>query len=86
MTALLIVLLALSWTGLSLAILAMTFRRILSPRQAAWRAFGVGLVCNGISARFAAPGEPWVPVGLILACHLLVLPFLLMAAAREPGA
>jgi hypothetical protein len=86
MTALLIALLALSWTGLSLAILAMAFRRILPPRQAAWRAFGVGLVFNGISAWFAAPGEPIVPVVLIVLCHLLVLPFLLMAATREPGA
>lgn len=82
----LIALLAFSWTGLSLAILAMVFRRIVPPRQAAWRAFGVGLAFNGISAWFAAPGEPLAPVILIVLCHLVVLPFLLMAANREPGA
>ena len=42
MTLFLIALAALSWTGLSLAVLAMVLRRIGTARQAAWRAFGIG--------------------------------------------
>jgi hypothetical protein len=83
MTLLFIGLLALSWTGLSLAVLAMALRRIGTPRQAAWRAFGIGLVVNTIAAWYAAPGEPLAAVILILLCHLLLLPPLLIAARRE---
>ncbi|MCO6416382.1 hypothetical protein JYK14_09400 [Siccirubricoccus sp. KC 17139] len=84
MTLALLALLALSWTGLSLALLAMLFRRMMPPRQAAWRAFGIGLVVNGLSAWYAAPGEPFAALALILLCHLLLLPPLLLAARREP--
>ncbi|GGC37126.1 hypothetical protein GCM10011504_14330 [Siccirubricoccus deserti] len=83
MTLVFITLLALSWTGLSLAILAMLFRRMMPPRQAAWRAFGIGLVVNTIGAGTAAPGEPLPAILLILACHLLLLAPLLLAARRE---
>ena len=57
--------------------------RAPTPRQAAWRAFGIGLVVNSISAGYAAPGEPLAAVILIIACHLLLLPALLFAASRE---
>ena len=83
MTLFLIALAALSWTGLSLAVLAMVLRRIGTARQAAWRAFGIGLVFNGISAWYASPGEPIAAVILIILCHLLLLPALLIAARRE---
>ena len=83
MTLAFIALLALSWTGLSLAILAMLLRRFSPPRQAAWRAFGLALVLNTISAWTAAPGEPISAVLLVLACHALLLPALLLAARRE---
>ena len=83
MTLILIALLALSWTGLSLALLAMLFRRFSTPREAAWRAFGVGLVCNALSAGYASLGEPLSSVLLIIACHLVLLPALLLAARRE---
>jgi apolipoprotein N-acyltransferase len=82
-TLLFIGLLALSWTGLSLAVLAMVLRRVGTARQAAWRAFGIGLVVNTISAWYAAPGEPVSTVILIVLCHLLLLPALLIAARRE---
>jgi hypothetical protein len=77
-----IALLALSWTGLSLALLAMVMKRMAPPRQAAWRAFGLSLVFNTVGAAYASPGEPLSSVLLILACHLL-LPPLLLAAKRE---
>ncbi len=83
MTLLFIGLLALSWTGLSLAVLAMVLRRVGTARQAAWRAFGIGLVVNTICAWYAAPGEPVSAVILIVLCHLLLLPALLIAARRE---
>lgn len=83
MTLIFIALLTLSWTGLSLAVLAMALKRIMPPRQAAWRAFGIALLLNGISAWYATPGEPVPSVILILACHLLLLPALLLAARRE---
>jgi hypothetical protein len=83
MTLVFIALLALSWTGLSLAVLAMVMKRIAPPRQAAWRAFGISLVFNTISAGYAAPGEPLPSILLILACHVLLLPPLLLAAKRE---
>jgi hypothetical protein len=86
MSTLLVALLALSWTGLSLAILAMAFRRIGPPREAAWRAFGLGLVFNTLSAWFAAETERLPAALLIIGCHLLVLPLLLAAARRERGA
>jgi hypothetical protein len=82
-TLVFIALLALSWTGLSLAIMAMVFRRMMPPRQAAWRAFGFGLVANTLAAGYAAPGEPLSAILLILACHLLLLAPLLLAARRE---
>ncbi|WP_149539709.1 hypothetical protein [Siccirubricoccus phaeus] len=84
MTLVFLALLALSWTGLSLALLAMLFRRMMPPRLAAWRAFGLGLVVNGFCAWFAAPGEPLAALALILLSHLLLLPPLLLAARREP--
>jgi hypothetical protein len=83
MTLLFIGLLAFSWTGLSLAVLAIVLRRISTPRQAAWRAVGIGLVVNSISAWYASPGEPIASVILIVLCHLLLLPALLIAARRE---
>jgi hypothetical protein len=83
MTLVFIALLALSWTGLSLALLAMLMKRMAPPRQAAWRAFGLSLVFNTISAAYASPGEPLSSVLLILACHALLLPPLLLAARRE---
>ena len=83
MTLFLIALAALSWTGLSLAVLAMVLRRVGTARQAAWRAFGIGLVVNTISAWYAAPGEPIAAVILIVVCHLLLLPALLIAARQE---
>ncbi len=83
MTLLFIGLLALSWTGLSLAVLAMVLRRVGTARQAAWRAVGIGLVVNSLSAWYAAPGEPVAAVILIILCHLLLLPALLLAARRE---
>jgi hypothetical protein len=83
MTLVFIALLALSWTGLSLAVLAMVMKKVSPPRQAAWRAFGIALVLNTASAWYAAPGEPLPTVLLILACHLLLLPPLLLAARRE---
>ncbi len=83
MTLVFIALLALSWTGLSLALLAMLMKRTAPPRQAAWRAFGLSLVFNTISAAYAGPGEPLASVLLILACHVLLLPPLLLAAKRE---
>ncbi len=83
MTLIFIALLALSWTGLSLAVLAMLLKRLSPPRQAAWRAFGLSLVFNTISAAYASPGEPLSSVVLILACHALLLPALLLAARRE---
>ncbi|MFC7474385.1 hypothetical protein ACFQS7_08475 [Dankookia sp. GCM10030260] len=82
MTLVFIALLALSWTGLSLALLAMLMKRMAPPRQAAWRAFGLSLVFNTISAAYASPGEPLPSVLLILASHAL-LPPLLLAARRE---
>ncbi|MBK1659293.1 hypothetical protein [Paracraurococcus ruber] len=83
MTLILIALLALSWTGLSLAVLAMAFKRIGPPRQAAWRAWGISLVFNTISGWYAAPGEPLPTALLVVACHALLLPPLLLAARRE---
>lgn len=83
MTLAFVALLALSWTGLSLAVLAMAFKKIAPPRQAAWRAWGIAIVLNSISAWYAAPGEPLPTVLLILACHVLLLPPLLLAARRE---
>ena len=83
MTLVFIALLALSWTGLSLAVLAMLMKRFSPPRQAAWRAFGLSLVFNTISAAYASPGEPLSSVILILGCHALLLPALLLAARRE---
>ena len=83
MTLALIALMALSWTGLTLSVLAMLLRHFTPPRQAAWRAFGIGLVINTISAAYAAPGEPTSAVILILVCHVLLLPPLLLAAQRE---
>jgi hypothetical protein len=83
MTLVFIALLALSWTGLSLAVLAMALKRIAPPRQAAWRAFGLSLAFNAIGAWYAAPGEPLPSVLLTLACHALLLPPLLLAAKRE---
>ncbi|SDD83148.1 hypothetical protein [Belnapia rosea] len=83
MTLFLIALAALSWTGLSLAVLAMVLRRVGTARQAAWRAVGIGLVVNSLSAWYAAPGEPVAAVILIILCHLLLLPALLLAAWRE---
>lgn len=83
MTLILVALLALSWTGLSLAVLAMALKKTSPPCQAAWRAWGIALVFNSISAWYAAPGEPLPTVLLILACHALLLPPLLLAARRE---
>jgi len=83
MTLALVALLALSWTGLSLAVLAMVLRKISPPRIAAWRAFGLSLVVNTFGAASAAPGEPLSAVLLILLCHALLLPALLLAARRE---
>ncbi|MDO9707363.1 hypothetical protein [Paracraurococcus lichenis] len=83
MTIALVALLALSWTGLSLAVLAMAFKRISPPRQAAWRAWGISIVFNGISAWYAAPGEPLPTTILVLLCHVLLLPPLLLAARWE---
>ena len=83
MTLIFIALLALSWTGLSLAVLAMLLKRFSPPPQAAWRAFGLSLVVNTISAAYASLGEPLSSVVLILACHALLLPALLLAARRE---
>jgi hypothetical protein len=83
MTLIFVALLALSWTGLSLAVLAMVMKKVSPPRQAAWRAFGLALVFNTISAWYATPGEPLPTVLLILICHALLLPPLLLAARRE---
>ena len=83
MTLILIALLALSWTGLSPALLAMLMKRFAPPRQAAWRAFGLSLVFNSLSAAYAGPGEPLSAILLILGCHALLLPPLLLAARRE---
>lgn len=83
MTLAFVALLALSWTGLSLAVLAMALKKVSPPRQAAWRAWGIALVVNGISAWYVTPGEPIAAVILILVCHLLLLPPLLLAARRE---
>jgi hypothetical protein len=82
MTLIFVALLALSWTGLSLAVLAMVMKKVSPPRQAAWRAFGLALVFNTI-AWYATPGEPLPTVLLILICHALLLPPLLLAARRE---
>jgi len=84
MTTLLIAAMTLGWTGLSLSLLAMVFRRGTTPRLAAWRAFWIGLCFNGASAWFAAAEAPWPATLLVLACHLLILPLLLAAARREP--
>ncbi|NOG68900.1 hypothetical protein [Roseicella sp. DB1501] len=83
MTLVFIALLALSWTGLSLAVLAMLMKRLGPPRQAAWRAFGLSLAVNTMGAAYATPGEPLSAVILILLCHALLLPPLLLAARRE---
>ncbi|TCZ61340.1 hypothetical protein [Roseicella aquatilis] len=83
MTLIFIALLALSWTGLSLAVLAMLMKRMAPPRTAAWRAFGISLVINTIGAAYAGPGEPLSSILLILLCHALLLPPLLLAARRE---
>jgi hypothetical protein len=83
MTLVFIALLALSWTGLSLAVLAMLMKRLAPPRQAAWRAFGISIIFNTVSAAYATPGEPTSAVILILVCHVLLLPPLLLAAQRE---
>ena len=83
MTLAFIALLALSWTGLSLAVLAMLMKRLGPPRQAAWRAFGISLAINTVSAAYATPGEPLSAILLILLCHALLLPPLLLAARRE---
>ena len=84
MTTLLIALMTLGWTGLSLSLLAMVFRRGTTPRLAAWRAFGIGLCLNGASAWFAAPEAPLPATILVIGCHVLILPLLLMAG-REPS-
>ena len=84
MTLVFIALLALSWTGLSLAVLAMLMQRMAPPRQAAWRAFGLSLVFNTHQRGLClAGGAARAAVLLILACHALLLPPLLLAARRE---
>ena len=75
---------ALAYTGLVLFALAHALRRLLGPRRAAWTAFGLSAVVHGSSAFLLAESDRWLPLTLFwLVPHLLVLPFMLLAAGRQ---
>ena len=79
----LILLFAAAWSGLLLFLLAAALRRSLPPMRAALVAFGVSAVVHGATT-LLMDAEARMPVLLFWGIpHLLLLPLLLLAAAKQ---
>ncbi len=78
-------LLALSYSGLVLFILAHALRKLFPPMRAALTAFALSSVVHGATTLLMGE-EALLALGFWAVPHLLVLPVLLWAARRQGGA
>ena len=79
----LILLFAVAWSGLLLFLLAAALRRSLPPMRAALIAFAVSAAVHGATT-LLTDAEARIPVLLFWGIpHLLLLPLLLLAAAKQ---
>lgn len=80
---LLILLFALAYSGLLLFMLAGALRRSMAPMRAAWIAFGVSAAVHGATT-LLMDAEAQLSVLLFWGIpHLILLPLLLLAAAKQ---
>jgi hypothetical protein len=74
---------ALAYSGLVLFVLASSLRRVQPPKRAAWTAFGLSAAVHGTTTLFMG-GHALAALAFWGVPHLLILPLLLVSAARQP--
>lgn len=76
---------ALGYSGLVLFLLANSLRRLMPPMRAALTAFALSVTVHGATTLMAGP-QAMVALAFWGIPHLLVLPLLLLSAARQQRA